>query len=563
MTIKNKTNRNEQNSFSLKTKLISILILVLFSSVTITAQKFGFEWNKTFEYTPYSTGDALTVDSEGNVISTGNFRTMLVFNNDTITSNRYYSMFIAKYDTYGNYMWVKTISSDNYIRLYSACVDENDNIYFAGFYTGIWEDGEINMQAVHGSDACLLSFDKNGNYRWAKSAGGMGADFQWFVETDNNGGVYTVGTHYWDDFVVSDEIVLDHFGAYIIKYNSEGDALWASNFGGDIHSLTGGLYADEEEVIVSGLAMGKMLLDTTLYTENIAGTLVKFSLNGEYIETILFGANECDACGSSGISKDIEKNLYVTGSFEGDITIGDTMLTMSDETNDQYIAKFDKHGGKEWVIHIESSGGIRGSGEYRLKNSNNKLFFAFECDSSVIIGDTILESTENSAYLIKFSDTGDIQEVFKGTSSWGVEINDLEVFTENNILNLYFIGTFGTDLVFPGIELNGFNHNTYYINKYSLELPEIPDTLEYYNNLLIYPNPSNGFFNIKYKDISPNQIILNIYDIKGKHLFSKSYLCSDNNLIENINISTLANGLYLLKVHYANTVIYRKLIISR
>jgi len=158
---------------------------------------------------------------------------------------------------------------------------------------------------------------------------------------------------------------------------------------------------------------------------------------------------------------------------------------------------------------------------------------------------------------------GRIDEIINGQSTFGVEIEDICLNKKDNKLNLYFTGIFGKDLHFPGMELFGHNNSTYYLNKYSVEIPEIPDTLEYSDNFLIFPNPTSGFFNIKFKDIQPETITLDIIDVQGKQLFSQKNNCGNVNMVENINISNLQNGLYFLEIRYANKIIVKKIILSR
>lgn len=69
-----------------------------------------------------------------------------------------------------------------------------------------------------------------------------------------------------------------------------------------------------------------------------------------------------------------------------------------------------------------------------------------------------------------------------------------------------------------------------------------------------YPNPSNGVFTIKGNAIN-NQIV-ELYDINGKHLLSKTI--SDTS---EIDASFLDNGIYTLSIRSSEGIIYRKLII--
>ncbi len=69
----------------------------------------------------------------------------------------------------------------------------------------------------------------------------------------------------------------------------------------------------------------------------------------------------------------------------------------------------------------------------------------------------------------------------------------------------------------------------------------------------IYPNPTNNIINIT----TVNQPIesIEIYDVHGKILFSEESLNSEN---KTINISSYANGIYLLKINNTTTKLVKK-----
>ena len=78
------------------------------------------------------------------------------------------------------------------------------------------------------------------------------------------------------------------------------------------------------------------------------------------------------------------------------------------------------------------------------------------------------------------------------------------------------------------------------------------ETFTINNGIIVYPNPTNGILNIN----SNNNIIKNIiiYDLLGKVVLEKS------NNFEQLNISNLTNGLYLLKITRENEIFIMKII---
>lgn len=77
------------------------------------------------------------------------------------------------------------------------------------------------------------------------------------------------------------------------------------------------------------------------------------------------------------------------------------------------------------------------------------------------------------------------------------------------------------------------------------------------NQVAIYPNPSNGIFNIGFGNLNPNKI--EVYDISGKLILQKNTL----ELVDketNIDLSNTSNGVYFVKISTENNTITKRII---
>jgi len=72
----------------------------------------------------------------------------------------------------------------------------------------------------------------------------------------------------------------------------------------------------------------------------------------------------------------------------------------------------------------------------------------------------------------------------------------------------------------------------------------------------IYPNPSDGFFNI---DINYNGLVtVKVTDILGSTIFvTQEY--ANNGMIKEINLSTVNNGIYFVRVETDNASYVKKM----
>jgi len=93
-------------------KLISILFLIAvlsLSTSTTHAQAPNFLWVAQAGGWHVDTGEKIATDGAGNIIVTGDFNQTATFGDTTLTSVRYFDIFIAKYDAEGNFLWVAQI----------------------------------------------------------------------------------------------------------------------------------------------------------------------------------------------------------------------------------------------------------------------------------------------------------------------------------------------------------------------------------------------------------------------------------------------------------------------
>ena len=80
------------------------------------------------------------------------------------------------------------------------------------------------------------------------------------------------------------------------------------------------------------------------------------------------------------------------------------------------------------------------------------------------------------------------------------------------------------------------------------------------NNFNIYPNPSNGTFIIKFKDLS-NDYSVEVFDISGRIVF-EDYYTQSSNLEQTISIDKPSSGVYFVNVKSGSSIITEKIIIK-
>jgi LysM repeat protein len=141
--------------------------------------------------------------------------------------------YLAKLDSKGNWSWVKNLAMISTLEpsTLHAAITEDDRILVAGTFSGQAEFGQIKLISAGSTDVFIAGLDADGNWLWAKSAGGPGADIcRALIMTGEN--VVLAGdmeaTALFGTLVVSAGGGKDTF---IASLDTSGNWLWASASG--------------------------------------------------------------------------------------------------------------------------------------------------------------------------------------------------------------------------------------------------------------------------------------------------------------------------------------------
>jgi hypothetical protein len=202
----------------------------------------GAEWDEV---------TSVAVDVAGNSYVTGYFQSPTIyFGSNTLTNaSSARDIFLAKYDANGNVLWAKRAGSNDSDGASSVAVDVSGNTYVTGYFQGttitFGSTTLTNANANNTHDMFLAKYDVNGNVIWAKSAaGGTDSDYAESVAIDASGNTYMSGWFYSTTLNFG-SITLTNDGGqdiFIVKYDSNGNALWvkgSNGSGGDFRAYSG------------------------------------------------------------------------------------------------------------------------------------------------------------------------------------------------------------------------------------------------------------------------------------------------------------------------------------
>lgn len=210
----------------------------------------------------------------------------------------------------------------------------------------------------------LAKYDSSGNFLWVVSGGGKNGDLGNAVTTDPYGNVFVTG-QFTDtaqfsgtEFIsMPDTNFQSSFDAFIAKYNSSGDLLWIKKGSGKSTDRGMDIAADPfGNIYALGQFTDTITFDSTYNNNSYNATfLLKCDSAGNEIWFRRMGGSSQNI--AYGIAVDNSSNVYITGDCSGNIIFfGSTNNTFSSLYNyNAYIAKYDSNGNFLWFTSDGSS----------------------------------------------------------------------------------------------------------------------------------------------------------------------------------------------------------------
>lgn len=330
---------------------------------------------------------SISVDTNGNVIgvgetySTGGMATPGAHQGQLYNHpNNYVDGFIVKFDTNGQRLWGTYFGGESAEYCTGVSVDNTNNIYISGHTAsnaniataGAFRNtGTLN---VHGNwDPFLLKMDSDGNLLWSTYYGGQ---YGVGLDVDSNGNVYMTGITYEtyppEDIATpgsyqeqhSDEGSLNWSDTFLVKFDTNGNRLWGTYYGGDSYDDGHDVVVDQSDnVIICGSTRSNVFPTTenahqrtkTAEYYDYNAFLAKFDTNGSILWNTLYGGE--DSTSGLGVAVDLFDNVFLTGgtlSFNNIATANSFKETKGDNnipnhsSSAAYLVKFNTAGVRQW-----------------------------------------------------------------------------------------------------------------------------------------------------------------------------------------------------------------------
>lgn len=303
-----------------------------------------------------------TLDPNGNLYLTG----VASFNNSmTMTAHQSHhggerDAFLAKFNSAGEFLWSTYFGGKKTDSGTSCVTDAEGNVYLTGATNSVDNIFHQGFQdsLYFGADAFLAKFSPDGTLLWSTYYGGEDEEYSSSCVTDAYGNVYMSGGTYSSENISHEGHQMANGGgydAYLVKFNAQGERLWATFYGGSALDLGGKCAVDNENnVYLAGATTSEQDIayngHSNSLNDGMDAFLVKFTPDGQRIWATYYGGEGGES--ASVCVVDAANNVYLTG-YTGslnDIVHNGHQSSLAGK-QDGFLVKFDPQGNRLWASY--------------------------------------------------------------------------------------------------------------------------------------------------------------------------------------------------------------------
>ncbi len=332
----------------------------------------GDGWALTWGGAVIDTGFGVEVDGLGNIYVTGAFDSIVDFDPgpgvETHSSAGLADVFLSKFDTQGNFQWVRTWGGPgDRDQGRELAISDNGDIYVCGWFTDTadFDPGPgIDEKESNGSwDSWLCKYNPDGDYLWGRTWGSNFKDHCYDVAVDGLGDVYVRGSFETtvdfdpgpgEEWRTSES---PWFDTYMSKFNPDGEFQWVVTWGSSYSPYPYGFWgnvlavANDNSIYAATGFIGSYDFDPgpgiEMHTSSgkYDAAISKFNSDGDFLWARSWGGPQRDLC--TGVCVDNTGVISVTGVFceTVDFDPGPGIVTYTSNGNeDLFLARYNSTG---------------------------------------------------------------------------------------------------------------------------------------------------------------------------------------------------------------------------
>lgn len=231
--------------------------------------------------------------------------------------------FFTKYDSIGNLLWLKKIGTISN-PIYTISVNKKmELVVGGGFYGTVDFDPGAGVKSYTATslNLFLAKYDSLGNYIWANQLkGDFSPELSMGMDTSSN--IYITGevgsTADFDPGAGYGGFAnKGSYDVFIAKYNTSGTYTWVKGFGGTATEYGRNIYVSSKRLHVAGAFGNTVDFDAGTGVKNItavdnhSGFFVTYDLNGNFVQATPIDGSDYETC--YGVAESYNGDIVVVG----------------------------------------------------------------------------------------------------------------------------------------------------------------------------------------------------------------------------------------------------------
>lgn len=296
----------------------------------------NYKWAQRLGASGNEVGGSIGIDDSGNVYVMGNFEGAVDFDpgipSAVLAAPGSKSVYVAKYDKNGNYIWAFQIGGSIVSLTGLMSVDDEGNVYVTGMFEGTadFDPGVSLVDFISNGDLdiYMAKYSSAGEYIWAHTFGSDTIDIGSSISIDPDKNVYIAG-QFSDsvDFDPGSGVAMLHVESikieedlFFAKYDSDGNYLWAHNLGTNVHTYPRIIPDGSSHVYLTGKFKDSLDFAPGKKTSILSSAgkrdifIASYSSDGYFRWATSYGSYENDD--AEYMAMDNAGALYITGNFK-------------------------------------------------------------------------------------------------------------------------------------------------------------------------------------------------------------------------------------------------------
>ena len=362
--------------------------------------------------------------------------------------------------------WVRQEGGAKHDKIRGITVDAMGNCYVTGEFTDEANFSGRTLKSRGNMDFVLAKYSPEGKLLWLQTAGGSEIDRGYSVAVDAAGNAYVTGHFQSPEFQIGDRVFTNRgdYDYFVAKFDVDGAFQWAHSGGGEGYDYGHGIAVTPGgDVYVAGSFSGDVTLGSAKSpsAEGKSIFVAKYGTDGQLVWSRLAGNDRAQS--GHNIAVGPNGDCYVSGYVSGVVELGGSKFGSSTNVKDIFVARLNPVGDLVWAT--TSGGESDGLSTGVAVDAQGNCYLTGMFTKKAVFGNTTLESAgEYDVFVARINADGKPAWAYSGG---GTKIDyGLGVATDHSG-NCYVTGEFTDDVKFMGQHLTGLGGRDLYVARYS------------------------------------------------------------------------------------------------